>query len=157
MQRLLAGLVAGLAFTVWPAGSTAQQSAQSEPAAQPAPASPAPQPYDAGTVRFLATSEQTGGRFAVVELAEQGGYMTPPHRHEHMDESFHVLEGVLRVTMAGRTVDHGPGSFVVIPRGVVHAQGSADDRPVRVVMTMVPGFSFGLLRVPGIVGAVTRP
>ena len=139
MQRLLAGLVAGLAFTLWPSGSTAQQSAQAEPAAQPAPAPPAPQPYDGGTVRFLTTSEQTGGRFAVVELAEQGGYLAPPHRHEHMDESFHVLDGVLRVTMAGTTVDHGPGAFVVIPRGVVHSQGSADDRPVRVVMTMVPG------------------
>ena len=25
------------------------------------------------------------------------------------------------------------------PRGAVHSQGSADERPVRVVMTMVPG------------------
>ena len=139
MQRLLVGLVAGLAFTLWPSGSTAQQSAHAESAAQPAPAPPAPQAYDAGTVRFLSTRAQTGGRCAVVELAEQGGYLAPPHRHEHMDESFHVLDGVLRVTMAGTTVDHGPGAFVVIPRGVVHSQGSADDRPVRVVMTMVPG------------------
>src|SRR5690606_5964010 len=108
MQRLLVGLVAGLAFTLWPSGSTAQ-SAQAEPAAQPAPAPPAPQPYDGGTVRFLTTSEQTGGRFAVVELAEQGGYLAPPHRHEHMDERFHVLAGVLRVTMAGTPVARGPG------------------------------------------------
>ena len=94
---------------------------------------------DAGTVRFLATSEQTGGRFAVLEVEEKPGYLTPPHRHDAMDETFYVLEGVLRVTMDGKTVDHPAGSFVVIPRGKVHAQGSGTDKPVRVVITVTPG------------------
>lgn len=142
MQQCLVGLLVGAAVTLWPAHGAAQVpvAVPEQPGSVTTRAVPAgPQSYDAGNVRFLATSEQTGGRFAVLELAEQGGYMTPPHRHDHMDESFNVLEGVLRVSMAGSTVDHGPGSFVVIPRGVVHAQGSASDQPVRVVMTMVPG------------------
>jgi quercetin dioxygenase-like cupin family protein len=96
-------------------------------------------PYDAGTVRFLATSAQTGGRFAVVELVEKPGYMTPPHRHDHMDEAFYVLDGTLRVTMDGSTEDHPQGSFVIVPRGEVHAQGSGSDGPVRVLITMTPG------------------
>jgi quercetin dioxygenase-like cupin family protein len=95
--------------------------------------------YDAGTVRFLATSAQTGGSFAVVELAEKPGYTTPPHRHDHMDETFYVLEGRLRVTMDGSTVDHPQGSFVIVPRGKVHSQGSGTDGPVRVLITLTPG------------------
>lgn len=100
---------------------------------------PEAQPYDAGTVRFLLTSEQTDGRSAVVELIEKPGYLTPPHRHDPMDETFYVIEGVLRVTMDGKTVDHPAGSVVFIPHGTEHAQGSGSDQPVRVIITMSPG------------------
>lgn len=96
-------------------------------------------PYDAGTVRFLANSEQTEGRYAVVEVEEQPGYLTPSHRHDHMDETFYVLEGVLRVTLDGVTRDHPAGSFVIIPRGAVHTQGSGSGQPVRAIITMTPG------------------
>lgn len=140
MQQRLLGLLVGVTMTLWAVPGATQAPVEQGPDPGTTRSVPVdPQPYDAGTVRFLATSEQTGGRFAVLELVEQGGYMTPPHRHDHMDESFHVLEGVLRVSLAGSTVDYGPGSFVLIPRGVVHAQGSASDQPVRVVMTLVPG------------------
>ena len=140
MQQRLLGLLVGVTMTLWAVpGATQAPVEQGPDPGTTRSVTVDPQPYDAGTVRFLATSEQTGGRFAVLELVEQGGYMTPPHRHDHMDESFHVLEGVLRVSLAGSTVDYGPGSFVLIPRGVVHAQGSASDQPVRVVMTLVPG------------------
>lgn len=107
---------------------------------EPAPPSPAAQAYDAGSVRFLATSAQTGGRFAVVDVTENGGYFTPPHRHDSMDETFFVLEGTLRVVMHGRSIDYPKGSYVLIPRGAVHAQGSASQtEPVRVIITMTPG------------------
>ena len=42
------------------------------------------------------------------------------HRHESEDELFLVLHGHLRMELRERTVDVGPGEFIIIPRGVEH-------------------------------------
>jgi mannose-6-phosphate isomerase-like protein (cupin superfamily) len=43
------------------------------------------------------------------------------HDHANEDELFYVLKGRLRIEYeAGRTVDLGPGSLHVVPRGVLH-------------------------------------
>ena len=97
------------------------------------------QPYDAGTLRVLVPSSATEGRFSVVELTEHPPYRTPAHVHPEMDESFYVLEGTLALELDGRSHRLPAGSFVHIPRGTVHAQGSADDRPVRLLTTLSPG------------------
>ncbi|HSD16273.1 MAG TPA: cupin domain-containing protein [Thermomonas sp.] len=97
------------------------------------------QPYDAGSLRVLVPSSATDGRFAVVELTEHPPYRTPAHVHPQMDESFYVLEGTLALEIDGRSQRLPAGSFVHIPRGTVHAQGSADDRPVRLLVTLAPG------------------
>src|SRR5215204_1760955 len=52
-------------------------------------------PYDAGTVRFLALSEETGGRWSMFEVKEMPGYKTAWHRHNERDEAFFILEGIL--------------------------------------------------------------
>src|SRR3954465_2784997 len=49
--------------------------------------------YDAGKVKFIATSEQTAGAYAVVELTEMPGYKTAWHRHNNCEEAFYVVEG----------------------------------------------------------------
>ena len=97
------------------------------------------QTYDAGRLRVLAAAESTDGRYAVLELNELPGYMTPPHRHPDMEESFYVLEGTLELRLPDKTHRLGAGSYVRIPRNTPHAQGSADDKPVRVLMTVSPG------------------
>ena len=43
--------------------------------------------YDAGTVRFLASSEDTNGAWSLVELTEKPGYKTRVHRHIYTDEA----------------------------------------------------------------------
>ena len=96
-------------------------------------------PYDAGSLRVLVPASSTDGRFSVVELSEHPPYRTPAHVHPEMDESFYVLEGTLALEIDGRSHRLPAGSFVHIPRGTVHAQGSADDRPVRVLTTLSPG------------------
>lgn len=42
------------------------------------------------------------------------------HSHEHEDEMFYVLEGVLRIEMEDRTVVLNPGEMFVVPKGVRH-------------------------------------
>ena len=114
--------------------------AQSASAASPVIAVDVPsQPYDAGTLRVLVPSSATKGRFSVVELTEHPPYRTPAQVHPEMDESFYVLEGTLALEIDGRSHRLPAGSFVHIPRGTVHAQGSADETPVRLLATFSPG------------------
>ncbi len=95
--------------------------------------------YDAGTVRFLASSEGTGGAWSLVELTEMPGYKTRLHRHNYTDEAYYVLEGVLTAKIADKTYELPAGSYIVIPRGTPHAQGNLGKVPVKVLLTMTPG------------------
>jgi len=95
--------------------------------------------YDAGTVRFLASSEDTHGAWSLVELKEMPGYHTNLHRHNHTDEAFYVMEGVLTVRINDTLSDYPAGSYVLIPRGTPHAQGNRGKLPARILLTMTPG------------------
>jgi len=94
--------------------------------------------YDAGTVRFLASSGETNGAWSLVELTEMPGYKTNLHRHNHTDEAFYVLEGVLTVRIDATISEYPAGSYVLIPRGTPHAQGNGGKVPVRILLTMTP-------------------
>ncbi len=94
--------------------------------------------YDAGTVRYLASSEDTGGAWSLVELKEMPGYKTNLHRHNNTDEAFYVLEGVLTVKINDKTSEYPAGSYVLVPRGTPHAQGNFGKVPVKVLLTMTP-------------------
>jgi quercetin dioxygenase-like cupin family protein len=95
--------------------------------------------YDAGTMRMLASSDDTNGAWSLVELKEMPGYHTNFHRHNYTDEAFYVIEGVLTVKLNDKTFDYPTGSYILIPRGTPHAQGNRGKAPVRVLLTMTPG------------------
>jgi quercetin dioxygenase-like cupin family protein len=95
--------------------------------------------YDAGTARFLVSSEETNGAWSLVELKEMPGYHTNLHRHNHTDEAFYVLDGVLTVNINGKISEYAAGSYVLIPRGTPHAQGNHGNTPARILLTMTPG------------------
>jgi mannose-6-phosphate isomerase-like protein (cupin superfamily) len=42
------------------------------------------------------------------------------HHHEHEDELFLGIHGRFRVEFRDRSVEIGPGEFIVVPRGVEH-------------------------------------
>jgi mannose-6-phosphate isomerase-like protein (cupin superfamily) len=42
------------------------------------------------------------------------------HHHEHEDELFYVVKGLLRMEFRDRTVDVAAGAFIIVPRGVAH-------------------------------------
>lgn len=73
-------------------------------------------------LRFLVTAENSGGAVAVFELAVPAGerLMAPAHSHDHFDETFYGIAGVLTWTVDGKTIDVWPGQALCIPRGAVH-------------------------------------
>jgi len=70
---------------------------------------------------FLATGEQTGETFALVDETAKRGESVPLHRHDDDVESFYVLEGEITFLIGGeRGARASAGSFVHVPGGTVH-------------------------------------
>src|SRR5215469_1959872 len=60
--------------------------------------------YNGWLLTFLATGEETQGRFALIEAVGRRGNVPPPHIHRLEDEITYVLEGEIVFTVAGRTI-----------------------------------------------------
>ena len=81
----------------------------------------------------------TNGSVGFVEATSQPGFVAPPHIHYDYDEMFYVLDGEFQFLLGTETVTTPAGSFVFIPRGLVHSPRVTGDRAARVVFAFVPG------------------
>jgi quercetin dioxygenase-like cupin family protein len=74
------------------------------------------------STNFLATGEQTGGAFCLVDERASRGESVPLHRHLDDMESFYVLEGELILYFGDQPggVRAPAGSFAHLPGGTVH-------------------------------------
>ena len=94
-----------------------------------------------GRMMLKVRDGDTGGSFSVHDNIIPAGSPGPlPHLHRNHEETFYVLEGELTVRVGERRITAPVGSFVVIPRGVVHQpsnpgtgadEGVADLLPLR--------------------------
>lgn len=69
----------------------------------------------------------------------------PRHFHHHLDELFYVLEGDIRFLLGDEETVADPGTFIYIPRGVVHAWRPTGTGPVRQLLGVIPGGFEGYL------------
>ena len=70
---------------------------------------------------FLATGEQTGGAFTLVDEQASRGESVPLHLHRDDMESFYVVEGEIKLYIGDKPgVRATAGSFAHIPGGTVH-------------------------------------
>jgi quercetin dioxygenase-like cupin family protein len=74
-----------------------------------------------GVHTWLATQDETGGAYLLFEDALDAGKVTPLHQHPEADETFYMLEGEVRLHIAGEEQTLGEGGIAIIPRGVPHA------------------------------------
>ncbi len=87
-----------------------------------------------------ATADDTGGTFFLAESVVAPGFPgPPPHRHERLHDMFYVLEGTLTMRVGEETVEIGPGGFVGVPPGVVHAFSNPGPEPARFLNFNTPG------------------
>jgi len=91
-------------------------------------------------VRFLITSENSGGSVAVFEVLVAGsmGLPGPAHSHDHYEESIYGLDGVLTWTVNGKQIDIGPGQALCIPRGAVHRFVNNGSRDAKALCVITP-------------------
>jgi quercetin dioxygenase-like cupin family protein len=74
-----------------------------------------------GLHTWLATSEETGGAFLLVEFVGEQGKVTPLHIHPASDETFYILDGEILLDLDGTRRSLSTGGVVVVPRGIPHA------------------------------------
>jgi quercetin dioxygenase-like cupin family protein len=96
--------------------------------------------YNGSLMTFLATGEDTQGRFALIEAVGRKGNSPPPHIHRREDETFYVLEGEVVVTVGGRTMKAVPGTMVYLPRNVPHTFAVESEQARMLVLLTPAGF-----------------
>jgi len=89
--------------------------------------------------RLKATSEDTGGAYALIEITSYPGNGPPPHIHHREDEYFYILEGRIEFQIGEDTTVMEAGSFIHHPRGTLHKYKNVGTEPARLLVTVVPG------------------
>src|ERR1700686_3321717 len=79
--------------------------------------------------RFLATGEDTNGKYALWEAIVPPGGGPPPHVHSWEEEGFYVLEGEITFLVGDKRLVAGPGVFANMPVGTLHAFKNESGQP----------------------------
>ncbi len=95
-----------------------------------------------------AAGEQTGGRYALVEILAPDGYEGVLHVHHYEDEGFYILEGEMTFYVGEETIKAQPGSFLFGPRDVPHAF-RVDSGPAKLLFVFSPAGLEGFIRESG--------
>jgi mannose-6-phosphate isomerase-like protein (cupin superfamily) len=92
-----------------------------------------------GSAHYLATGESTGGHFGLYrwEMPETPGG-PGVHFHRTISESFYVLAGTVRLFDGREWVDGGPGDFLYVAEGGLHAFRN-EAGPASMLILFAPG------------------
>jgi len=94
----------------------------------------------ATTAGYLATGATTGGKFGLYRWDFKGPRSGPePHFHRSISESFYVLSGAVRLYDGKRWLEGGPGDFLYVPEGGIHAFRNESGEPAAMLILFAPG------------------
>src|SRR5215831_10869929 len=93
--------------------------------------------YSGWLLTFLATGEETGGQFALMEQVARKGNVPPRHIHHREDETFYVVEGEMTFFVGDQTIKATPGTMVFAPRDIPHSF-TIDSEQVRILVQVSP-------------------
>lgn len=88
--------------------------------------------------RFLATGQETGGKYATFEAIVPPGSGPPPHTHSREEESFLVLEGEVTFQLGDKRFLAGQGTFLNMPVGSQHCFKNESDKTARLLISLAP-------------------
>src|SRR5271167_3393003 len=81
--------------------------------------------------RFLATGEDTDGKYALWEAIVPPGGGPPPHVHSREEEGFYILEGEIKLQVGEERIVVTAGMFANMPVGTPHSFKNDSDKPAR--------------------------
>jgi mannose-6-phosphate isomerase-like protein (cupin superfamily) len=85
-------------------------------------------------------SEATGGVMSVIEETLPAKRLITPHVHEN-DVWVYVLQGEIGALVGEEIVMAGPATWVLKPRGILHAMWNPGLGPARLIEVLTPGGS----------------
>ncbi len=98
-----------------------------------------------GTAVYKAHGTETNGAFGLLEFTvppaatpDQPRLGVRAHRDAGEDEAWYILEGELIFTIGERTVHARAGTFLFVPRGVLHATVNPSTQPARYLAWFTP-------------------
>jgi quercetin dioxygenase-like cupin family protein len=88
--------------------------------------------------RFLATGEDTNGKYALWEAIVLPGGGPPPHVHSREEEGFYVLEGEITFTIGDKRLVASAGMFANMPVGTPHSFKNESSKSARMLISVAP-------------------
>ena len=88
--------------------------------------------------RFLATGEDTHGKYAQWEAIVPPGGGPPPHVHSREEEGFYLLEGEITFTIGDKRLVASAGMFANMPVGTPHSFKNESGKPARMLISVAP-------------------
>ena len=110
--------------------------------------------------RFLATGDDTNGKYSIWEALVPPDGGPPPHVHSREEEGFYILEGEITFTMGDKRLVASAGTFANMPVGTPHSFKNESGKPAKMLISIAPAglekmfFEFG---VPVPQGTTTAP
>ena len=102
-------------------------------------------------IHLLLTGEQTNGQFALLYGSFPSGTGAELHRHQHEDELFYVLDGVLTTQAGSETVKVVAGAAAYRPRKIAHDFHNHSPETVKALGIVAPaGFETYFTEVYGL-------
>ena len=91
-------------------------------------------------IDYLATAVQTDGEFGLYRYVMTGPPSGPsPHFHRTISESFFVLSGQVELFDGEQWTPAGPGDFLHVPVGGVHAFRNTSGARAEMLLLFAPG------------------
>src|SRR5947208_11613163 len=100
--------------------------------------------------RFLATGDDTNGKYAMWEAIVPPGGGPPPHVHSREEEGFFILEGEITLHIGEKRIVATAGMFANMPVGTPHSFKNESNRPAKMLISVAPAglkkmfFEFGV-------------
>jgi len=93
------------------------------------------QPYENIAMQSLASD--SNGTYTVIWIKKE----VKAHYHKNHTERIVVMEGTGQMLLGTQIVNVGPGDFVTIPKGMIHAvRVTSKDKPMKVLSIQFPQF-----------------
>jgi mannose-6-phosphate isomerase-like protein (cupin superfamily) len=88
--------------------------------------------------RFLATGDDTNGKYAIWEALVPPGGGPPPHIHSREEEGFYILEGEITFTIGEKCLVASAGMFANMPVGTPHSFKNESGKPAKMLISVAP-------------------
>src|SRR6266852_1438315 len=88
--------------------------------------------------RFLATGDDTHGKYAMWEAIGPPGGGPPPNVHSREEEGFYILEGEITFQIGDQRLVATAGMFANMPVGTPHSFKNESDRPAKMLISVAP-------------------